>query len=67
MSSTFFYEVYTKNPETGESGWNIETGWCEASSIEQARSKIQHIIANFDVFIQVYKANMNKEDTLSIW
>ncbi len=63
---TYHYEVYTKNPETGETGWDIETGWVSASNLIRAKAKIARTIANFDCFINVYRANMNKGDIVTI-
>ena len=62
----YHYEVYTKNPTTGEGGWDIKTGWVSALSLEQATQKIESRIINFDCFIQCYAANMNKSDELTI-
>lgn len=62
---TYHYEVYTNNPLNDESGWDIETGYCEADSLEHAKMRIKNTIANFDVFINVFHANMNKTDKLT--
>lgn len=63
---TWYYEVYTKNPTTGEGGWDIETGWVQAENYIRAKAKIRNTIANFDIFISCYEANMNVDDKLTI-
>ncbi len=63
---TYHYEVYTSNPETGEGGWDIETGWVEACNLKHAKARISHTVDHFDCFISVYEANMNKTDGLTI-
>ena len=62
----YHYEVYTKNPDTDETGWDIETGWAKANSMLHAKAKVKNVIANFDCFIQIYPANMNANDILTV-
>lgn len=64
--STYHYEVYTKHPQTNKTGWDIETGWVQATDIKEAKEKIIYSIDNFDCFIDIYEANMNINDILTI-
>ena len=63
---TYHYELYTTGPE-GQKGWEIETGWAKADSLQNAKAKIKAcFLGVFDCFINVYHANMNKDDKVTI-
>jgi len=44
------FEIYTNNPVTGESGWDIKWAGCFANSKEEAREEIKNF-PNFDTII----------------
>ena len=65
----YTYEIYTKHPETGESGWDIESGWLrfDHTSIvgtcdETALRIVKKHYPLFDCVIQLYHANPNDSD-----
>jgi len=48
--SLYLLEIYTKNPTTGEGGWDIHFAWIGAGSSKEARQKAKRI-RNFDEVI----------------
>lgn len=45
------FEVYTKHPTTGETGWDIKFASTFAESKEQAKQQLKDSYPNFDCFI----------------
>ena len=55
IKTIFFYEIYTKNPETGECGWDIEIGTIRnAANREDANEKLKRHFVHFDCLIQLH-------------
>jgi len=50
-TNTFNFEVYMKNPETGEEGWEIEFINVFASDLQEAKHKLEELVPDFDVII----------------
>lgn len=42
-NNTYLVEFYTKNPATGESGWDIHFAWVGAKNSTEARLKVRSI------------------------
>jgi len=56
-SEIYFFEIYTRNPTTGEPGWEIEVGFASADSREEAVRKIaKHFGWSFAEIIQCYRS-----------
>lgn len=57
----WFFEVYTRNPETMEGGWNIRVGFVvRARDRADAEGQIQARFGRlFDVVIQLYRASLS--------
>jgi len=53
----YFYEIYTKNPNTGERGWDIQVGFVTgAPNRDGAKRVIKKTFGRlFDTFIQLYE------------
>lgn len=50
----YLAEVYTKNPATGENGWDIEMVWIKgAASRQQAKELLAVKLRNFDEVISL--------------
>ncbi len=69
----YVYEIYTKHPETGEPGWNIESGWMRLDHVSVVGTHQEHAIRTlkkhfplFDCIIQLYQANPNDDDLVDV-
>lgn len=53
MKNLYLIEFYTRNPKTGEGGWDINFAWVYAADAPAAREKLKRKQgARFDVAIQ---------------
>jgi hypothetical protein len=61
----FSFEIYTKNPQTGDGGWEIKTGYVvNAATREIALNKIKMEYPNFDTVIELHQiAGFNGNET----
>jgi hypothetical protein len=57
-TQAYFFEAYTKNPQTMEEGWDIQVGFVtEATSRDDAVAQVQRTFGRiFDEIIQCYPA-----------
>lgn len=59
----FNFEIYTKNPKTGESGWDIKFVSVFASSKPEAIRKLKELVNYFDeIILYDYTIPMNDND-----
>jgi len=67
----YYYEIYTKNPETKECGWEIEIGWVSVdhvsigahrTELDEAKARVVEHYPLFDCFIQIYQAIPSNSD-----